>query len=410
MQVWRMMLAAGLALGAPVQLACAQTATSLVYVNEARLQTVKAAGARHGSPFAKAIAALRKEADAALGRPVDPVTNKTQTPPSGDKHDYFSLSPYRWPDPSKADGLPWVYRDGEVNPLTRGPATDQVRSSIMLRDLETLSLAYYVTGERRYGQRLTAILDVWFLDPATRMNPNVNHGQVGPGADTGHQSGLIEWSAIGAVVTATQLAARDRLWPDAKQAAMDKWLGDFLDWMRTSQIGRNADNAKNNHGSWSDYKQLGLMIYLGRDDAARALAQAMKRRRIADKIDTNGVQTEEVNRTKSVNYSTMNLWALTVTSELADKLGVDLRGYSAEDGRGMALAFHFLAPYANGQSGWRYRQITAGGVEASVDKALRPMIAKAEVVWGRQWLDDTMRARARARLSPQDRVAYAIPD
>jgi hypothetical protein len=37
-------------------------------------------------------------------------------PPSGSKNDYMSMGPYWWPDPEKPDGLPYIRRDGEVNP------------------------------------------------------------------------------------------------------------------------------------------------------------------------------------------------------------------------------------------------------------------------------------------------------
>ena len=42
--------------------------------------------------------------------------DKGELPPSGDIHDYLSLAPYRWPDPSKKDGLPYIGRDGRPNP------------------------------------------------------------------------------------------------------------------------------------------------------------------------------------------------------------------------------------------------------------------------------------------------------
>ena len=47
------------------------------------------------------------------------VVNKARLPSSGNVHDYFSYGPYWWPDPSKPDGLPYVRRDGEVNPESR---------------------------------------------------------------------------------------------------------------------------------------------------------------------------------------------------------------------------------------------------------------------------------------------------
>lgn len=59
---------------------------------------------------------LLAEAESAL-RVVPPsVRGKKHTPPSGDKHDYFSLSIYFWPDGESENGLPYVPRDGQVNP------------------------------------------------------------------------------------------------------------------------------------------------------------------------------------------------------------------------------------------------------------------------------------------------------
>ena len=45
--------------------------------------------------------ALIKDADKALQFGPVSVMEKKNDPPSGDKHDYMSLAPYYWPDPSK---------------------------------------------------------------------------------------------------------------------------------------------------------------------------------------------------------------------------------------------------------------------------------------------------------------------
>src|SRR5436305_1275860 len=66
--------------------------------------------------IARAVKSLTKEADKALAVGTFSVVNKSFTPPSGDKHDYASLSPYWWADPSKADGKPYIRKDGQTNP------------------------------------------------------------------------------------------------------------------------------------------------------------------------------------------------------------------------------------------------------------------------------------------------------
>src|SRR5207302_521491 len=62
------------------------------------------------------LATLRKFADDALTAGPWAVTDKTQVPPSGDKHDYLSQAPYWWPNPNTPDGCPYIRKDGQRNP------------------------------------------------------------------------------------------------------------------------------------------------------------------------------------------------------------------------------------------------------------------------------------------------------
>ena len=60
--------------------------------------------------------ALIKDANRAINAPAESVVLKSKPGPSGDLHDYWSVSPYWWPDPDMPGGLPYVRRDGERNP------------------------------------------------------------------------------------------------------------------------------------------------------------------------------------------------------------------------------------------------------------------------------------------------------
>src|SRR5260370_4698532 len=70
--------------------------------------------ARAGLPQAQ-LTALRDRAESALTRGPFSVTEKRVPPPSGDVHDYVSLSIYWWPDPAASSGLPYLRRDGVRN-------------------------------------------------------------------------------------------------------------------------------------------------------------------------------------------------------------------------------------------------------------------------------------------------------
>ena len=63
--------------------------------------------------LAPSLAELERDAKSALRAGPFSVVEKTNVPPSGDKHDYMSIGPYFWPDPASSNGLPYVRHDGK---------------------------------------------------------------------------------------------------------------------------------------------------------------------------------------------------------------------------------------------------------------------------------------------------------
>lgn len=84
-----------------------------------RLAAVRARVAAGDTTLAPALAKLRQDADEALQQKPVSVMDKAVAPPSGDKHDYLSQGIYWWPDPAKPDGLPYINRDGQINPESK---------------------------------------------------------------------------------------------------------------------------------------------------------------------------------------------------------------------------------------------------------------------------------------------------
>src|SRR5438094_8260156 len=131
------------------RLAPAQLATTRVE----ELARAKALIPAHDARVTDAFTKLRRDADRAVTAPLVAVTDRrSQLPPSGDPHDYYSLSPYWWPDPSKADGLPYIRRDGVTNPESKRDL-DQPRVATMGEHVRALALAYSFNGDEGYGSR-----------------------------------------------------------------------------------------------------------------------------------------------------------------------------------------------------------------------------------------------------------------
>jgi hypothetical protein len=314
----------------------------------------------HGDTSLKpALDRLRADADEALQMKPVSVMDKTRTPPSGNKHDYISQAPYFWPDPKKADGLPYIRKDGERNPeVDRG--TDRPAIGRLLGAVNLLSLAYYFTGNEAYATHAAQLVRTWFLDPATRMNPHFDFAQYIPGINTGRGIGLIETSHLGHMCDDLTLISSSGAWTKSDDAAFREWLTQYFTWLTTSKNGRDEAAAENNHGSWYDVQAASLAFYLGKDDQAKQILTTGVKKRLEFEIEPSGAQPRELARTKSLGYSTMNMEALFTNARLASHADVDWWSHRSADGRSLLAALKYLAPYADSSKPWRKKDIIEG--------------------------------------------------
>ena len=301
--------------------------------------------------------------------------DKSVAPPSGDKHDYMSQGPYWWPDPSKPHGLPYIRRDGEHNPEIK-KITDFEEMGRMSQCSRDLALAWYLTGKDAYANRAALLLRTWFLNPATKMNPNLNFGQGIPGITTGRGTGIIDSHVLVPVIDTAGLLAGSAAWTAADNRGLRDWFTQYLQWMRTSTIGRDEDAARNNHGSWYDVQVTGFALFTGDGAVAADTLERAKARRIAVQIEPDGRQPLELARTNAWGYSNFNLEALCELATLGQAAGIDLWHFRTADGRSIRAAIDFLVPYASGEKQWDYQQI--GGFRAD---ALAPTLRRAQIAY-----------------------------
>jgi hypothetical protein len=333
-----------------------------------------------------ALAAFLHEADSLLGMKPLSVMDKVQTPPSGTKHDFMSMGPYWWPDTSKPGGVPYIRRDGLRNPEYY-TITDQEYFSLMNEAVEKLSVAYAVTRDVRYAAKAASLLRVWFLDAATKMNPNMNHAQYIPGINTGRGIGIIETHGIYKLIDALCLLEASAEWSTTDDRQMRQWLSEYLQWLTTNQYGIDESNEKNNHGTWYDVQVVSVSMFLGQNDRARAVLEAAKEKRIASQIEPDGKQPLELARTKSWGYSTMNLSAFFHLAMLGDRAGVDLWTYRSQRGGSIRGALDYLLPFTEHPEKWEYQNLHP--IES---RALVPLLLTAEKKYERgvysRWLED----------------------
>ena len=346
----------------------------------ANLKALKAGVDTKDPAHLQVLKELTERADRELTGPVYTIVNKEILPPSGNPNDYLSLAPYWWPDPDKADGLPWIRHDGKVNPMTTGELADKAQRGKFFGAIEALSYAAYLTGEAKYGARADTLLSAWFIDPATRMNPHLEYAQGIPGVNTGRCFGIIEFTEVTDVVTSLELLELSGSLRSTTAAGVDQWLSDYVRWLQTSELGVEEGTRHNNHGTWYDVQLASMLIHLGRREDARHVIEGVKLR-IDGQIEADGAQPEELARTKSLSYSTMNLKAFTHLAYLASKVGVDLWGYRSPTGGSIPAAYTFLQPYAQGKEEWTRPQL---GDPADVLLRTRALFGVAGSLFGRK--------------------------
>ena len=173
-----------------------------------------------------------------------PVTVTASSSPrsAGGKHDFFSEGDYWWPDPANPKA-PYIQRDGMTNPDN---FVEHRRAMIRLSlAVPALAAAYKITKDRKYAEHAATHLRAWFVDEATRMNPNLQYAQAIQGRFTGRGIGIIDTLHL---VEVARAAWQLDLKP-SDLAGVKSWFASYIDWMTTHPYGIAERDAKNNHGT-----------------------------------------------------------------------------------------------------------------------------------------------------------------
>ena len=297
----------------------------------------------------KAYAHLLTKADHALTIVPPTVINKTFVPPSKDKNDYLSISRYWWPDPKSDNGLPWIRKDGVTNPNTQTDDVDRKRLGKVTQAIKTLSLAYYFSNDEKYATKAIKLIDVWFLDKKTRMNPHFTYSQSVPGNPKGRRSGILDGRLIPEnIIDAITMLSESDQWTKKRSKKMNKWFQGYLTWLTESKLGKSGSKQTNNHGSWYRFQVASIAWYL---DDKELLEKAFSdaKRSFNKQFNAEGAQEHELERTRGFFYSCFNLTALSRVATVADKADLSLWEYKSSKDRSLKSAVDYLMPVARGE-------------------------------------------------------------
>jgi len=266
--------------------------------------------------------------------------------------DFLSMGDYWWPDPRKPDGLPYIRRDGETNPAN---FEDHRRLMREMRDnVAALAAAYALTHDAAYAQGAAEWLRVFFVDPATRMNPHLRFAQAIPGVSTGRGIGIIDTLHLAEVPLAAAAIAGAPGVSAATSAGVKAWFADYLHWMLTDPNGQEEAATKNNH-SVAYWLQVAVFARFTDDTATLDLARATYRNvLLPGQLAFDGSFPRELARTKPYGYSIFQLDNVALLTDVLSTPGKNPWAECLPDGRSVAQAVAFLAPYLADRDAWPY--------------------------------------------------------
>lgn len=306
-----------------------------------------------------AIKAITRDADKKLAEPVPTVMDKSRTAPSGDKHDYFSMAKYWWPNPNSENGLPYVRHDGKINPETEGLDRDALDEFKKWLDIYTF--AYYYTGNEAYAQKGWELLRAWFVNKKTRMNPSMRYSQVrmGHANNEGSNSGVLDSYSFLMVPDAIDILSASKSTKAKDIATIKTWFSDYLDWMLTSSQGIKENHAENNHGTAYHIQVAVYALFVGNDSVAQLYLNDFVDRRVVPQVEKDGRQPKELARTRAYGYSCYNLKHYLDMMDICRLQGIDMLSNPAMEQR-IEKAIDYLTPYLGKPvSAWPYQQIAA---------------------------------------------------
>jgi hypothetical protein len=289
------------------------------------------------------------EADSVLS--LEPRTIVTAVNPrsAGGPHDWSSEGDYWWPNPKNPDG-PYIQRDGMTNP--ENFVAHRQLMLAFVRAFDALAAAYKVTQDEKYAEAGVRHLHAWFVDPATKMNPNLEYAQAIHGRYTGRGTGVIDTVHFAEVALGVEALRGSKALTADEEAAISSWFRDYLHWLSTSKNGLDESRAKNNHGTCWVLQAAAFAHLTGNTEIFEKCRRRFETDLLPRQMAENGSYPRELARTKPYGYSIFNLDVMVSLGQLLSSSGHDELNFTLPDGRSLIRGVEFLAPYLASKSHW----------------------------------------------------------
>ena len=271
---------------------------------------------------------------------------------TGSNHDFYSEGDYWWPDDKNPNG-PYIRKDGLTNPAN---FTEHREALIHFSQLSgALASAYVLTNDKKYALKLAEHLKAWFVNEATKMNPNLLYAQAIKGVSTGRGIGIIDTVHLVEVTKAIQAIQDSSALSIADYNSIIQWFTNYLNWITTHEYGiAERDNGNNHSVCWT--MQVAAFANLIGDEKTMVFCRNFyKNTLLPNQMEKDGSFPLELKRTKPYGYSLFNLDAMTSICQILTTKNDNLFTYTTGDGKNIELGIKFMFPFIENKSLWKYQ-------------------------------------------------------
>lgn len=180
-------------------------------------------------------------------------------------------------------------------------------------------------GSTVYSRSAVNFINTWFLNPDTKMNPNLDYAQIirGPHQWQGSQYGLIDLKCFPKIASAILILREGKApdWTPDIDTGMASWAKQYINWLQTSAQGINESRSKNNHGTFYENQLAALKLISGDVTGANQNARAYFSNQYLNQISADGKQPLELARTRPYHYSAFNIAGMITNGRIAAYTG-----------------------------------------------------------------------------------------
>jgi hypothetical protein len=270
---------------------------------------------------------------------------------AGGPHDFFSEADYFWPNPASPDS-PYINKDGQSNP--NNFVAHRLAMIRLSKVVGALGSAWVLTHDDRCVRQALDHCRAWFVDTATRMNPDLRYGQAVKGRVTGRSYGIIDTIQLMEVVMGLEAMEGSKAMDAVLLAKIKTWFARYLHWLTTHPYGITEMNALNNHSTCWAMQVAAFARFTGDHQLMDFCKTRYKTVLLPRQMAPDGSFPLEIRRTKPYGYSLFNLDAMATICQLLSTPGDDLWHYQADSGQSIFKGISYLYPYIADKSKWPY--------------------------------------------------------